>query len=243
MWNHAIFEGLFEGRKQQVSPIEVFAAYKMKAAASAATLVGLSDRSPLLLQSNQQKGTVLFLATPLNPRWTQLPFKGFVVPLLYRSLYYAGNRKIQDRQATRTGQALTQEFNNLEAPYDFVIRSEALEAKLTPRVKGATLFLEYKEAPLPANMEILQNDEVIGMLSVNTWPEESRADFLSVDELSEMVPGIKVLTSENVVGEQVQNSRFGQEFWKQLLILALVLLLIEMVVARTGYKNEQALAA
>ncbi len=242
LWNHAIFEGLFEDKKKQVSPIEVFAAYKLRTAGSAVTLVGLSDRSPLLIQSNQQKGTVLFLTTPLNPRWTQLPFKGFVVPLMYRAIYYAGNRKIQDRQSMRTGQALTQEFSNLEAPYDFVIRGDEVEAKLTPRIKGSTLFLEYRNAPLPANMEILQNDELIGLLSVNTWPEESRADFLSPEELTKAVSGITLLSVDGIVGEQVQNSRFGQEFWKQLLILALVLLLVEMLVARTGYKNEQALA-
>ena len=237
-WDHPIFEGLFE-EKQQLNPIETYAGYRIKTAQNADNLIQLSDRSPLLIQAALSKGTSFFLTAPLLPAWSQLPTKGFVVPLVYRIIYYAGTRKILDRQEVLNGNLFQQEFTNLEAPFDFqVASSRSAEVKLNPRFRGSTVFLEFRDTELPGNYQLRHNGEPISIISVNPWKEESEMRFFSTSDIEAALPRAHVFKGTENIAEQVQKSRFGKELWKYFLIIAFILLLVEMALARTGSKKE-----
>lgn len=238
-WKHPIFEGLFENPLSKINPIEVYASYRIRPARNTENLLNLSDRSPLLLQSNKDKGTLFFLTTPLSPAWSQLPIKGFVVPLIYRMVYYAGTRKIKDRQSVRCGEIFQQQFSNLEAPFDFkmVGRSDT-DVRLSPRFRGSNIFLEMRETEIPGNYRLLNNANTLGVLSVNPWKEESQMDFYSAEDLQTILPNSNFLNATDNLVEAVRNNRFGKELWKYFLIAAFIFLIIEMIVARTGAKQE-----
>lgn len=238
---HPVFEGLFEAREQRLNPIEVYAGYRVRPGAEAQTLLQLSDRSPLLLQAKLQGGTAFFLSSPLQPEWSQLPLKGFVVPLIYRLIYYSGARKVADRQALRCGLVFQQQFTNLEAPFEFrVSGGSGAEIKLTPRLRGSTVFLEFRETELPGNYRFFHNDEILSILSLNSWKEESRLRFYNEEKLKEILPAVNYLGSIGGIAAEVQKNRFGKELWKYFLIAAFILLGVEMILARTGAKKEYA---
>ncbi len=240
-WNHPIFQGLFESARNQLNPIEVYASYHIRPARNTENLLNLSDRSPLLLQSTREKGTLFFLTMPLSPEWSQLPLKGFVVPLFYRMVYFAGTRKVADRQAVRTGEIYQQQFSHLEAPFTFhVVSASEANERLNPQFRGSSVFLELRETELPGNYRILHRDQPIGILSVNPWKEESQTRFLTGGELQEWLPAVTYFSPGENLAELVQKSRFGKELWKSFLIAALILLVLEMVIARTSGKIEAA---
>ncbi len=193
----------------------------------------------MLIQSVLNKGTSFFLTAPLSPEWSQLPTKGFVVPLVYRIIYYAGTRKILDRQEILNGKLYQQQFSNLEAPYDFkILGAGESEIKLNPRFRGSNVFLEFRETELPGNYKLYHNEEVLSVLSVNSWKEESQMRFLNGDEIQAQFPSTYIFSNTENIAAQVQKSRFGKELWKNFLIIAFILLLIEMALARTGSKKE-----
>lgn len=236
---HPVFEGLFESGKGQVSPIEVYAGYRVKPKPTAEVLVQLSDRSPLVLQSQVKEGVVFLFTSPLQPRWTQLPLKGFVVPLLYRLIYFGGTRKIADRQAVRCGEIFQQQFSGLEAPFNFSLRgNREVELKLTPRFSGSSVLLEFRDTRIPGNYRLMHNDHILSIVSVNPWKEESEYKFLDGDALQELLPGSEYLADITLLPDEVRKSRFGKELWTYFLIAAFILLLLEMAVARTGSKKE-----
>ncbi len=236
-WNHPVFEGLFEEKPGQLNPIEVYANFRVSASLQSQDLLQLSDRSPLLLESNLNKGVIYFISSPMQPQWNQLPTKGFVVPLLYRLVYFAGTRKISDRQEIRTGEIYQSQFSSLEAPYEFRMSlSQETDVRLTPGFRGSNVLIEFAETALPGNYRLQHNNQQIAALSVNPWPAESDARYFS-DELPALFPGSRLLANDTPIADQVQSSRFGQELWRYLLIAAFVLLLVEMVVARTGSKS------
>lgn len=240
-WNHPIFQGLFESARNQLNPIEVYASYHIRPARNTENLLNLSDRSPLLLQSTREKGTLFFLTMPLNPEWSQLPLKGFVVPLFYRMVYFAGTRKVTDRQSVRTGEISQQQFSHLEAPFNFhVVSAAEASERLNPQFRGSSVFLELRETELPGNYRIMHSDQPIGILSVNPWKEESETSFLTGGKLQELLPAVTYFAPGENLAERVQKSRFGKELWKYFLIAALILLVLEMVIARTGGKIEAA---
>ncbi|RMG60840.1 MAG: hypothetical protein D6715_14640, partial [Calditrichaeota bacterium] len=118
-WNHPLFEGLFETDRPRLNPIEVYSGYRVKPAGGATPLIALSDGTPFLLDAAGQGGHVYLLTSPLALSWNQLPVKGFVVPLFYRLIYYAGSQRVQAGRHILTGQSFTQVFENLKPPFDF----------------------------------------------------------------------------------------------------------------------------
>jgi len=238
-WNHTLFEGLFEAPNKQFSPVEVYANYRVKPAPKTETLITLSDGSPFLTLRNIDKGTGVFLSSALKTSWSELPLKGFVVPLTYRLIYYMGTRKLADRQAIKCGESFQQVFTDLEPPYNFGLTGPGeSEIKLTPQFKGADVLLRVENIEQPGNYLILQNEQVLSIFSVNPWMEESLMDFYNGDELRNLFKDIFVINDLAQAEETILQSRFGKELWKHLLFLAIVLLLIEMAVARTGSKRE-----
>lgn len=238
-WNHAIFEGLFSKQRKKLNPIEVYSAYRVRPLNPQSVIIGLSDGSPFLQLTSLGKGTCVSFSAALKPNWNQLPIKGFVVPLLYRLIYYSGTRKIIDRQMIRCGETYQQMFSNLEAPFNFQLRAAGEdEKKLTPRFKGPGVFLQAKELLIPGNYRIMQNGNPLVLFSVNPWKQESEMNFYSEGEITERFPHTVFLSDYEQIAANILKSRFGKELWLHFLTLAFILLFVEMLVARTGSKKE-----
>lgn len=238
-WNHMMFEGLFESQRKQFNPLEVYANYRVRLNSQTETLISLSDGSPYLVLKKINKGTAALLTSALDLKWSELPIKGFVIPLMYRLIYYMGTRKILDRETVSCGESFQQLFTDLEPPYNFkLIGVGDSEIKLTPQFKGTDVLLRIENIEQPGNYRILHNDQTLTVFSVNTWQEESQMDFFSNNDLERVFPNVFVINNFADADEVILQSRFGKELWKQFLFFAIILLLIEMVVARTSSKKE-----
>lgn len=238
-WNHIIFEGLFDSQQKQFNPIEVYAYYKIKPAPQTETLIQLSNGSPLFILKPIKQGSAAFITSAINTKWSELPLKGFVIPLMYRLIYYMGSRKVVDRQSLLCGESYRQLFTDLEPPYNFKLTGpNETEIKLTPNFKGTDVLLSVQNIEEPGNYRIVHNDHILTVFSVNPWEEESQMDFFSNDELKNLIPNTNVIDDFNKASEIILQSRFGKELWKHFLFLAIILLLVEMIIARTGSKKE-----
>ena len=238
-WEHPVFEGLFEQRPTRLNPIEIYAGYRLLPSAGSNALIRLSDRTPFLVESRLGKGSAFFLASPLQAEWNQLPTKGFVVPLLYRICYYSGVTGISERHTILTGEVFQTQFWNLEAPYLFqVVGAEDVKFQITPTFSGAAVNLTFPETDLPGNYKLMHNDRQIATISINHWPEESHNDFFTPDQLASLFPDTYLLNDNQPLDEQVKQFRSGKELWRYFVGLALLLLILEMVISRTGSKRE-----
>jgi len=237
-WSHTIFEGLFDEQKREINPIEVYASYRIKPTNQSETLISLSDNSPFLLISQLERGIAMTIACALQPGWTSLPIKGFVVPLLYRIIYYSGTRKIEDRKLVKCGESFQQIFWNLEPPFDFkLVGLSDQEVKLTPHFKGSKILLETEDLSIPGNYQILQQGNVLSTFSVNTWTEESEMMAYEESRLKEIIPNMIYIDDFDSISSKIMETRFGREYWSFFLWVALILLIIEMITARTSSRK------
>lgn len=238
-WQHTLFEGLFEVQGKQFNPVEVYANYRIKKDSRTEVLIALSDGSPFLTMSNVNKGTGAFFTSAMKTEWSELPLKGFVVPLTYRLIYYMGTRKVADRQTVKCGQSFQQVFTDLEPPFEFRLTGpDEKGIKLTPLFRGADVLLSIENIEQPGNYRILQNDKTLSVISVNPWKEESAMDCYTGDEVRDLLPDVLLINDLTQAEELILQRRFGKELWKQFLFLAIAMLFIEMAVARTGSKRE-----
>ena len=86
-------------------------------------------------------------------------------------------------------------------------------------------------------------DKLLDHASVNTDPRESKITYLSEDEFRDYLQEIKFegsyfnISAYEDFSAAVHQARFGSELWKLFLIIALILALTEMLIARSAKKD------
>jgi len=237
-WQHPIFEGLFEDRKE-LNPVTFQSFYKIKPSPRNEVIIRMRNGEPLLVGGGQKSGSAYLLATPLQPEWTNLVVRGFVVPLIYRLLYYTVTRSVQERTSLTVGQPFSQVFRQLQPPYEFsLLRPSGVEEKISPVFKGSDLLLRVEQNPEPGNYEIRQGQQLIGMYSVNHSPLESEQKYYQKSDLEGFVPELKWIPLDADLVQSIETSRFGRELWPYFLGLAFLLLLLEMGLGYTGSRRQ-----
>ncbi len=241
-WDHPLFEGLFQERKE-LKPIIFNAYYKIKPFLASETVIRLQNNDGLLLENGKEKGPVFLLVSPLQPEWTNLLIRGFVVPLVYRVLYYSVTKNTAPRIHLRAGEAYSQVFQNLIPPYEFTLRRPGgLEEKISPAFRGPDVVLQINKNDDLGNYQILQKDKLIAVYSVNHPASESLQEFYSGDDLRKAFPASTWINSDENLATEIEKSRFGRELWSYLLGLAIVFIFVEMFLGYTTSKKQKELS-
>ncbi len=238
-WSHPIFEGLFE-KNRMLNPIDFAAYYRLKPASSARIIMRLANGDPLLIEQINGGGSVYLFAAPLNLDWSNLPTRGFVIPLFYRLVYYPAIRKVQERMNITVGYPFAATVRSRAVSGGFVLqRPDGVEEKIDFQARGNEYFLNFKQNPLPGNYRVLAGNQTVLVYSVNVSPRESVAEYFSRSDLERVDPQLWWIEPSREVAKVVIATRYGVELWTYLLLAAFVLLLLEMLVAYTASRREQ----
>lgn len=85
------------------------------------------------------------------------------------------------------------------------------------------------------NLEMTYSDSLLQLIAFNYNREESSNSYFNIGDIERFMPMINVNRVENpttFVKETVTEMRFGKQFWKWCIILALIFLAIEILLLR-----------
>ncbi len=105
-------------------------------------------------------------------------------------------------------------------------------------------FFTYDNTSLPGNYLVYSGGKIIDDFAVNTDPLESETKYINDNEFKNYLDKINFkghyikINKHDNPADIVLQSRFGSELWKYFLFAALILAIIEMMVARDT-KNEK----
>lgn len=243
---HPLFEGMFErndlksekrGTRSLESPeIRTFARFVPTAAAL--SVVTLSNGAPFLLEQRRGSGRMLIACVPPTLEWSDFPLKGLFVPLIHRSLSYLVQEQVQQPSAF-TGDPVMLKLPGAQHARAVVQTPQGIEATILPHASGSGSSAVFSETLHPGIYTVKENSVAVAKFAVNIDPDESktsRADQQTILAMAARV-GIseEMLTTIDQPGRAeriVLESRFGVELWKYLLIAALVIAIVEMIIAR-----------
>jgi hypothetical protein len=101
---------------------------------------------------------------------------------------------------------------------------------------GASPFIDAGFEQLQSgNISLQTTDTLLQVVAFNYDRSESKNTFLSNEDVAALFPNIKVDMMDNpatYVTETVSQYRFGKQFWKACIILALIFLAIEILLLR-----------
>ena len=232
-FEHPVLKDLGE-RDRMASP-HFYVTYNVKAQPEVRPVVRYRDGGIALAEAPRGRGKVMVLTTGATLEWGDLPRKGIFVPLVQRVARYLGTGS--DREQYIVGDDVVRNPVGIESHGSLVVENplgDRLVVVPTETPEGYVWRVE--RVAVPGIWRLFAGDAEVDRFAVNVDPKES--DLRAVDEktIRDAFGGhpCEVIGSEVSLEEAVQRSRYGRELWKGCLFLALVLLMAEMGVARTG---------
>ena len=237
---HGIFDGLLTADPEDQP--RFWASFEIAAGRDLQTLIAFEDGRPAVVQGWIEAGRAVLFASPLDLEWNDLPLRGLFVPLMHRlsrylslpvdqnRAYAVGNtvrRYVESASADRRVQAESPSGRRLYIEADLVGGRSVWRI---PRVDESGLW------------RLLQDGEPVDWFPVNIDTRESELAPLAPGVLDRVFgPGRAIpIRPGDDLRETVLLNRYGRELWKECLILAVVLLLLELWLSRAPARLETA---
>ena len=224
-FDHPIFEIFQESGR--LAAANVLGYFRSDPRANAAVLARFEDGSPALLEATSGKGRVLLFTSSLGPSWNDLPLTPLYLPFIHQMVRYAGTR--EENSWYGLGQTFTVRKNGEAAPpaVDTPSGARLNDGRVTP---DGELLVTARE---PGFYRLRYSSQP-GFAAVDA--DGAEGDFSKLN-FQEFIAGVTggaggaegVTASQNVSGVEIEGR---QKVWWSLLLFALLLLLLESVLAR-----------
>ena len=251
---HPLFEGMFESKTDQsrkgnapgssaatgrVESPRVRISARFALTPQSNPIITLANGAPFLSEQQLGSGRTLVFAVPPTTGWSDLPLKGIFVPLLHRSVLYLARQQARAEEALPGSEVIIR--SNVATSGTWTIRNpEKVDVIATPTPQAFQQSLRFNGTDQPGIYTVLAKEGTVEKFVVNVDPLESQTQKATTAELHSLLEhlgiersAVKESSQGNEIDRAVLESRFGVELWKYLLILALIVAVIELLVARS----------
>lgn len=198
-------------------------------------LLSLENQDVFLSSSHLGNGAVYQLSCPLNDSWTNFQRHGLILPIIFkmavnRSIDYALSHTISNDNIFKT----VPETRNRQG--ELKLKSEQSEWIPVLNASGSSPLIDAGYDQVTAgHLSLFSGDSLLQVVSYNFDRGESESRYYTTEELGISMPGVRLKEVENpttYVQETVNTLRYGKQFWKWCIILALIFLAIEILLLR-----------
>ena len=231
--NNPLLSNLFETENPEIS-IPTFKKYFiLKGKEEYESLMQFTDGNPFLLQSNQKDLKSLVLSSYFDDSWSNIQYKGIFLPLLVKMIKYSAFKMDVNKNQVLVGKEVlytTTRGNGINEFYMVLPNSE--KVKISPVYSGKDLTFDLQSLNVPGNYKILQDSEILSVISANVNTKNLDGSLINLDDIVAENDNIQLINEEDNVNEKVMQARFGEEIWKYVVALALLILLLESFVVK-----------
>ncbi|MGA7836530.1 MAG: BatA domain-containing protein [Ignavibacteriaceae bacterium] len=242
-FNHPIFADIFSNRdKKKIESPDFYHFFKISTQGKGNNIISLMDGSSFLSEYRIGEGKVLLMNTAPLLSWSNLPLKGIFVPLINKSVFYLASKERQNDDYI-AGMPVTISLAKQTSAQIKIENPEKREEYITLNKELRNNFIGYDKTNVAGNYKIFSGKNLIDEISVNTDPKESVTKYLSDSDFEDYLNKIDfkgnhiIIKKDQNPADIIMQSRFGSELWKYFILVALILALIEMAVARNAKKE------
>ena len=108
-------------------------------------------------------------------------------------------------------------------------------------------YLTYSNTNLAGHYKFFAGDDQIEDISINTDPNESKTVYATSSDFENYLKEIKFngqfvsIDKDSNILNRILQARFGSELWRYFLLIAILLALVEMTIARNSKKDLEGL--
>jgi len=239
--DHPVFQVFQRDGEMSFSSPRFFMAYDVAPGEHVSTLASFNNGSPALLESHTGRGRALFMATAVDPGWTDLPIRGAFIPLLHRSVHYLATAQPSDGQELLVGTALSRDLASV--PEGQAVSCEIPGGErviLRPAGQRGYTLVTYEKTAEPGIYRFYVGEQLLSAYAVNTDLAESDLTRLEMDRARSLLGNERVfaVAPEAELETAILQSRYGRELWKAALWGVFLLLAVEMALGRSGRRKK-----
>lgn len=226
--------------EQKIESPEIFSYFRVLTEGKGRSIINLSDNSSFLSEYKFNKGKVLLLNISPTLKHSDFPLKSIFVPLMYKSVFYLSSENQNENQII-SGEAINIDLSKYPTGQIKVIKPNKNEEIIN--TNSSNNFYTYDKTDELGIYRFYSQDELKDIFSVNHNKLESNLENLSDEDFENYLTQINfkgkyiVLNKDGNISEEINQARFGSELWKMFLIIAFILALIEMFIARNTKKE------
>jgi len=199
---------------------------------SGGNIIGSSSAGVNILSESVNKPVMVY-SSGIDLQSGDLPAHSFYLPFLVRSVEYLGSRNADFGFAGIIGQPFRWNIESSAGSYSLVAPDESVE-KLKMTGEGTRAFVSGTAYGEPGVYTLKAGDRTVSLLAFNVDRAESDIHRIEDDQIAEMLgTDIRELTPGGDIKSSIKEARFGRELWKEFLLFALVLLIIESLLGKT----------
>jgi hypothetical protein len=266
-FDHPIFKGMFKEnkslvrQKQTIESPHIFTSVHFTSTSPLQSIITLADGSPFVWEKKLGSGRIIGFSVGTNTAWSDFPMRGIFVPLLYQSLLYAGSSTnlLSEKDEMFVGDPITVQASQLRRRAATTANRGARPIRLIAPDKNefllqpstfsgssghGSIVFNIDQTTLPGIYTLLEGKDTLGLLPVNLNPLESDGERATEKDIVSMAEryglaqnAVMFISNPDVIESSVLQTRYGVELWKYLLIAALIVAVIEMIVAREAKRN------
>lgn len=234
-FSHPIFRGVFEGKADQIASPHIQFALHVRSDKPLDKIMEYSNGAPFLFESQYQQGRILYFTTGLSRDWSDLVYRGIFVPLLHRCVTYLAGGTSNERNEVLVGDEITYMPDRKYSDSELVMQKPDDSAvNIKPEVTKGEYLVRFKDTELPGIYTLKSGQTQVAQWAVNYDPAELETNAFKTDELKKYVAGDHIIEISDTgqIAEKLERTRYGHELWKQLVWIALVLLIVEALLMR-----------
>ncbi len=237
--DNPLFKNIFTNtKKQQIESPNIIKYLKFRESPNFRTIIQLNDNSIFLGETNFDQSKILLFNVSPDLNSGNFPLKNIFSPLITRSVLYLTSN--QEGSNYLVGENIQLKISNYNFPIIHVDFPNGDE-KLNLQNVNSNIF-DFKNNLIAGSYKFSANNKLINFASVNINPIESDLTKIDDDSLNTYFLKLfgknflKLNSNENYL-QKITQARYGTELWKLFLLLAFLIALIEMYIARSTKKD------
>jgi len=206
-------------------------------------VITLSNGYPFLIEERIGNGRVLMFSVAANTKWSDLPLKGLFVPLMHRSLAYLVQEPITDLSLF-VGDEKTIRIRASVAPVLTVMKPGGTEVLVNTQQRPSDKSIRFSDTDINGIYCVKAGNIILDKFAVNIDPDESNTTPSNEKRQEKMLMHLGITNNVVHIAHQPQEvqriitkARLGTELWKQFLVAALLIAVLEMFVARDSKRS------
>ncbi len=240
-FEHPVFKDLFQNKadKKYESP-ELNAYYRLSAAGN--KIITVADGAPFLIEQKAGRGKIFIFNSAPVLSWSDFPLKSIFAPLINKSVVYL-SAKDRDQNLFLAGEEAVINLKNSNAPQIKIIKPDNSEILIKLDDNQNRNYINFNNTDVAGNYKFFAGDNLFEVISVNTDPAESKTEYASESDFENYLNQIKFagkhfpIKKDANINEKIMQARFGSELWRYFLLIAIILALVEMTIARNAKKD------
>jgi len=247
-FNHPVFENIFvEQKKKQVESPDFYSYYKINPTGKGKSIITLEDESSFLSEFSINRGKVLLFSGSPVFKWSDFPVKSIFAPLITKSvMYLSAKNNVENNYLA--GETININVSERTLPQIKLLRPDGTEEIINIEGEQNINFISYDNTFITGNYRFFSGDKLLSTATVNTDPAESLTKYLTENDFEDYLDKIEFegkyisINKDEDPSQMILQARFGSELWRYFVLLAILLALVEMTVARNAKKEIDALS-